>query len=159
MSQPVTYFPTGDAERGRWFLTLHTTEIEGIADGRITELALHCCTAGGCRSKFCEAGEHCFFCDYADDPAYGTFAFPEALARLTERGVTGLSAESTRDDVAAALGPPDAAGGGTTHPPLGYVWPWIVYQRPDCQLRFEFSRSDRRVRSVTVMEKDWKPGM
>lgn len=59
-----TYYPAGDAERGRWFLTLHRTELEDIGDGRMTELTMYCCTSQDCRSKFREESEYCFFCDY-----------------------------------------------------------------------------------------------
>src|SRR5215475_434975 len=31
----LTYFPEGDADKGRWFLTLHRTEVEDIGDGRM----------------------------------------------------------------------------------------------------------------------------
>lgn len=154
----LAYYPTGGTARDRWYLHLHRTDIEDIADGRLTELTLHCCTAADCRCKFREADDRCLHCDFVDDPNYGTFAFPAAAARLTAHGVTGLSADSTRDDVAAALGPPDATGGGVKHPPLGYIWPWVVYRRADCQLRFEFDKTGRRIRKVTVMEKNWEPG-
>ncbi len=78
----LTYYPEGDIERGRWFLTLHRTEIEDISDGKMAEVALYCCTSPECRCKFREAADHCFYCDYADDPNYGTFAFPEAESKL-----------------------------------------------------------------------------
>jgi hypothetical protein len=63
----LTYYPEGDADRGRWFLTLHRTEVEDIADGHMTEITLHCCTSADCRCKFREADEHCFYCDYVDE--------------------------------------------------------------------------------------------
>ncbi len=62
----LTYFPEGDAERGRWFLTLHHTEVEDIGDGRMTEIAMYCCTGRDCRCKFREADVHCFYCDYTE---------------------------------------------------------------------------------------------
>ena len=61
----LTYYPEGDAKRGRWFLTLHRTEIEDIGDGRLTEISMYCCTSPDCRSKFREADDHCGHCDYA----------------------------------------------------------------------------------------------
>ena len=154
----LTYYPEGDGERGRWFLTLDRTEIEDIGDGRMAEISLYCCTSSECRCKFREAEERCVYCDYADDPNYGHFMFPEAGTRLAQRGVVGLFETSTRDDVIAALGPPDGSGGGVKHPPLGYIWPWIIYRRPDCQLRFEFNKTGVRIRSITIMEKDWQLG-
>lgn len=63
----LTYFPEGDRERGRWVLTLHRTDIEDIADGRMTEITMYCCTSPECRCKFREADEHCFYCDYVDE--------------------------------------------------------------------------------------------
>jgi hypothetical protein len=63
----MTYYPEGDEKRGCWFLTLHRTEIEDIGDGRMTELMLYCCTSPGCRCKFREAEEYCFYCDYVDE--------------------------------------------------------------------------------------------
>src|SRR5437879_1131098 len=37
----LTYYPEGDAERGRWLLTLHRTEIEDIGDGRMAEITMY----------------------------------------------------------------------------------------------------------------------
>ncbi len=62
-----TYYPDGDTRHGRWFLTLHATEIEDIADGVMTEITMHCCTSSDCRSKFREETDTCFFCDYEND--------------------------------------------------------------------------------------------
>jgi hypothetical protein len=154
----LTYYPEGERERGRWFLTFHRTEIEDIGDGRVAEIMLYCCSSPECRCKFREAEQHCFYCDYADDPNYGTFAFPEARSRLAQRGVFGVAEDSSRNDVVAALGPPDPSGGGIKRPPLGYIWPWISYRRADCRLRFEFDKEGKRIRKVTIMHKDWEPG-
>jgi hypothetical protein len=63
----LTYYPEGDADRGRWFLTLHRTEIEDIADGHMTEITMSCCTSPNCRCKFREVDEHCFYCDYRNE--------------------------------------------------------------------------------------------
>lgn len=63
----LTYYPEGDTEKGRWFLTLHRTEIEDIGDGRMTDITMYCCTSPDCRCKFREADEHCFYCDYVDE--------------------------------------------------------------------------------------------
>jgi hypothetical protein len=62
----LTYYPAGDGDRGRWFLTLHRTEVEDIGDGRMTEIAMYCCTEPDCRCKFREADDHCFYCDYTE---------------------------------------------------------------------------------------------
>jgi len=154
----LTYYPRGDRERGRWFLTFDHSEIEDIGDGHMEEITLYCCTSPECRCKFREADGHCFYCDYADDPNLGRFLFPEAATKLAQQGVIGLSENSTKEEVVAALGPPDESGGGMKHPPLGYIWPWIRYRRSECQLRFEFNKNSTRIRSITVMEKDWEPG-
>jgi len=63
----LTYYPQGDNDKGRWFLTLHRTEIEVIADGRMTDLTMYCCTSADCRCKFREGDEHCFHWDYVDE--------------------------------------------------------------------------------------------
>ncbi len=157
-SYVLTYSPKGDAARERWYLTLHRTEIEDIGDGRMVEIALYCCTSPNCRCKFREPDDHCFYCDYADDPNYGTFTFPEAALKLTDRGVAGLSENSTKEDVVGVLGAPDESGGGLKQPRLGYIWPWIRYRRSDCQLRFEFNKNSTRLRSITILEQDWEPG-
>jgi len=152
----LTYFPKDDAENGRWFLTLAVSEIEDIADGRMTEIVMHCCTPADCRSKFREANAHCFKCDYFDDANFGTFEFPTAGEKLLQRNVAGISERSTWNDVLAILGPPQKEGGGVQSS-LGYIWPWIVYHREDCQIRFEFGKNGL-VKNITVMEKDWEPG-
>lgn len=78
----LTYFPEGDRQRGRWYLTLHRTEIEDVADGRMTELTLFCCTSPDCRCKFREENATCFFCDYEDDEGTRNYkARLEALAK------------------------------------------------------------------------------
>jgi hypothetical protein len=66
-SYVLTFRPKGDTEKGRWFLTLHRTEIEDIGDGCMTEITMYCCTSPDCRCKFREADERCFYCDYVDD--------------------------------------------------------------------------------------------
>jgi hypothetical protein len=153
----LTYHPEGDAERGRWFLSLHWTEIEDIADGCLTEMAMYCCTSPECRCKFREAGENCSYCDYPPDPEYGHLMMQAALPRLAEMGISGLSATATRDHVVAALGEPQESGGGVVHGDIGYIKPWIKYRRRDHQLRFEFD-AQGTVEAVTFMPADWRPG-
>jgi hypothetical protein len=154
----LTFFPPGGDERARWFLSFDRSEIEDIADGRLTELGLYCCVAPECGCKFREPDEHCAYCDYVDDPRFGCFIFPEAAVKLAECGVEALSEDSSKDVVIALLGEPDECGGGYKHQGFGYVWPWIKYRRPDCQLRIEFFKEGKRIRNVSVMEKDWLPG-
>jgi len=152
----LTYYPAGDAQRGRWFLKLHPAEIEDIADGSQTEILMHCCTAPGCHCKFREEGELCDDCDYVPDREYAHLAVEDALPRLEEMGIAGLTAVASRDDVLAILGQPQISGGDVQDPVLGYVNPWIKYRRPDGQLRFEFSQGV--IKSVTFMPADWQSG-
>jgi hypothetical protein len=150
------YDPDNKRGSGTWYLNLHRCDIEDIADGRLTEITMHCCTSPDCGSKFNKADGHCD-CDYVKDPDFGTFEFPEAIEKLNQRGVIGITETSSREDVLAALGSPDKAGGDITDTALGYIWPWIKYHRDDCQLRFEFDKHER-VRNITVLKKDWEPG-
>lgn len=48
----LAYLPSGDAENGQWFLTLHRTDIEDIGDGIMTEIAIYCFESATCRRKF-----------------------------------------------------------------------------------------------------------
>ena len=61
-----TYYPEDD-ERGKWYLTLHRTEVEDIGDGRMTDITMYCCTSPDCRMKAREENEYCFHCDYVED--------------------------------------------------------------------------------------------
>lgn len=153
----LTYYSSGDTQRGRWFLALHPTEIEDIADGRLTEIVMHCCTAPECRCKFREADGLCCYCDYVPDREYAHLGVGAALPRLEGMGIRGLTATATRDDVLAALGQPQESGGGVRDRVLGYIKPWIKYHRPDGQVRFEFSRQGE-IEAVTFMPTDWRPG-
>jgi hypothetical protein len=152
-----TYYPDGDAERGRWFLSLHRTEVEDIADGRLTEIAMYCCGSPECRCKFRDVGENCHYCDYVPDPEYWHLPMPAALPRLASLGVAGLTAEATRNHVVAALGEPQQSGGGVADRALGYIKPWIKYHREGHQLRFEFD-AHNTVEAVTFMPAHWRPG-
>lgn len=153
----LTYYPKNGAKGEQWVLTLHATEIEDIADGVKAEIVLYCCINLTCHCKFREADEHCSQCDYVEDPELGSFTFPHAIERLLHRGVVGITKESSRSDVMKLLGTPESSGGDLVHPPLGYIWPWIRYRRDDCLIHFEFDKKER-IRKVTIMEKDWKPG-
>lgn len=77
-----TYFPAGDRKYGRWFLVLHETEIEDIADGVISELTMYCCTSPDCHCKFRDESETCVFCDYEDDAE--TVSLNQQLAALAQ---------------------------------------------------------------------------
>ena len=48
-------------------------------------------------------------------------------------------------------------GAGEKHPSFGFIWPWIKYFRPECQLRFEFFKSGK-IRKVSTLEPNWQPG-
>jgi hypothetical protein len=152
----LTYYPTGDTEPGPWELTLHPLEIEDIADGRMSDIAMYCCTSPTCRRKFREASGNCN-CDYVLDPEYARLSIDAALPRLEGMGITGLTSEANRERIQAILGHPQVTGGGTHHETLGYIKPWIIYLRSDCQLRFEFNKQGS-VEAVDLMPTDWKPG-
>jgi hypothetical protein len=148
------YRPPGEHD-ARWHLKFFDFDIEDIAGGHVNEMTLYCCTSPNCGFKANTADDHCG-CDYVRDPDFGTFRFPEALEKLKQRGVCGISENSTRDDVIAVLGPPDKTGGDVTVSSL-YIGPWITYHRDDCQLHFAFGK-DGSIENVTVLTKDWKPG-
>src|SRR5262249_21170702 len=127
-----TWYPEHDKGAGRCYLDLFEFEIEDIADGRLVELPLYCCVSPECRAMFTTPDGHCD-CDYVDDPNFGTFEFPAATELLIRWGVAGISERSSKDDVLAALGPPDKTG-GDLKTSLGYLGPWIKYHRNDCQM-------------------------
>jgi hypothetical protein len=89
---------------------------------------------------------------------FGTYHFPDAGHILRQLGIDDLTANSTQKAVIQRLGTPDQTGGGIKIAALGYINPWIKYQRSDCQLRFEFDR-DMSTMKVTLLEPDWEPGM
>jgi hypothetical protein len=153
----LTYYPPEEPKNCKWFLTFHLTDIEDIADGRLTEITLYCCcTAANCTCKFREAKAVCSHCDYVADPDYAHLSGDEAMRRLEALGIHGLSSASTREQVLALLGEPQLSGGGVRDS-LGYINPWVKYLRPDCQIRFEFGDNGQVV-AVTFMPKDWTPG-
>jgi hypothetical protein len=78
----LTYYPEGDTKRGKWYMTLHGTEIEDIADGRMSEISMYCCTSTDCRCKFREEKEACSYCDYEQDDA--TRQFKARLENLSK---------------------------------------------------------------------------
>src|SRR5262249_9725812 len=85
----LTDYPAGDTGRGRWYLTLHRTEIEDIADGHLIELSMYCCLSPDCRCKFREASQYCTYCDYVPAPEYTHLAIQQALPRLEAIGIAG----------------------------------------------------------------------
>lgn len=76
-----TYHPESDGENGTWYLDFHFCDIEDIADGRQTEIAMYCCNTAGCLAKFSKSDGHCD-CDYVKDPDFGNFTFPDAAEKL-----------------------------------------------------------------------------
>jgi hypothetical protein len=143
-----TYYPPDDAERGRWFLALHPTEIEDVADGVLDALPMYCCTSTDCRCKFREADDHCFYCDYEANPDRGTFTATEARPRLAAMGVLGLSDTSNRAGVIALLGQPIETGGGVMiH---GHkVHPWATFRIAAGEILVEFWSKSGRIKAVT----------
>jgi len=89
---------------------------------------------------------------------FGDYKFPDAAHILRKLGIDDLTATSTQKAVIQRLGNPDKTGGGTKIAVLGYINPWIKYQRSDCQLRFEFD-GEMGIKTVTLLEPDWEPGM
>jgi hypothetical protein len=88
----------------------------------------------------------------------GSYDFPDAVRILSELGIKNITANSTITQVVQLLGAPDETGGDTKVPVLGYIDPWIKYKRPDCQLMFVFEKN-KAVKTVTLLEPDWEPGM
>ncbi len=140
----------------RWHLAFHPLATEDIAYGCQTELNLYCCRSLDCKYKSTDPDDLCD-CDYVDDPYFGNFepsGVDEALRRI---GLSEITQLSSRDEIEKMLGNPQESGGDEKRPPLGYIWPWIKYQRVDCQLRFEFQRSGA-IRRVSILDPNWKPG-
>lgn len=113
----LTYFPENEGKRGRWYLTLHRTEIEDISDGRMTEIMMFCCTSPECRCKFREENKNCFFCDYEDDEETRSFQLKlEALAKVVnskEEWIAGYLREkpdATSASVIADYNPTEGLG-------------------------------------------------
>jgi hypothetical protein len=151
-----TYYPEGKGKKSRWRLALHPLEIEDIADGCMTELTLYCCRTPGCGHQSTDREDLCD-CDYVEDLYSGNVKFPEATEALRRIGVSGVTPESTREEVIGLLGEPTFSGGGQKDPTFGFIWPWIKYHRFDCQLRFEFGKGGG-IRLVSILEPDWEPG-
>ena len=150
----LTYYASsGD----RWELALSALEIADIADGHMGALVLHCCSDESCDAKFATPDGTCSRCDYFEDSRFGSFVGSEAAARLRDAGVPE-SAALTREGITLSLGEPDATGGGTPLSEKRYVPPWIKYRLEDRQLHIAFDE-EGIVQKVTVMEKDWRPGV
>jgi hypothetical protein len=61
-----TYFPR-KGTKTTWDFVLSTAQINEVADGNTTTLALWACTDNNCGSMFPNADWSCFYCDYVDD--------------------------------------------------------------------------------------------
>lgn len=149
------YSPQGDKTNGRWKLHLALLEIEDIAEGMTQEMTMYCCTNPKCGAMFNVADEYCG-CDYVPDPDFNTFVFPIAAEKMSQRGITGINENSTKNDIISLLGNPDKQGGGKKES-FGYIEPWITYIRPDCHLRFGFHKSGK-IKDFTVLKPDWDKG-
>ena len=145
----LTYYPPGDADRGRWFLTLHSTEIEDIADGVLSSLPMYGCTSPDCRCKFREPDDHCSNCDYVSEPEGGTFAAREGITRLEALGVRGLLESSSLEDVKGVLGEPFRTGGGDVTGGLT-VHPWAKFRIDGRKIHVEFWPKSGRIKAVTL---------
>jgi hypothetical protein len=84
---------------------------------------------------------------------FGNYRFPKAEKVLLDLGIEGITAKSTSEQVIQQVGEPDKTGGGITTV-IGFVNPWIVYYRPDCQLRFEFGPNKHAV-MVSLNDPNW----
>lgn len=149
------WFRKGD--RHKWLFELDIVDIANIVEGTGTALLLWGCQAENCHCRFTDPNGTCFYCDYIDDDRYGSFSLQDAIPRLAAIGIEAMTAQSSRDNVISLLGPPEETGGGLKGP-VGFVSPWIRYQRDDCQLCFEFSRNGGRIRSVSFLPPDRQPG-
>ncbi len=112
----LTYFPTGDEQRGRWELALHETEIEDIGDGVMKEILMYCCTSPKCRAKS-RVEESCDFCDYEEDKE--TLKVKKRLETLAKkvktkeewiRGYLKIKPEATAASVIADYNPIEGLG-------------------------------------------------
>jgi hypothetical protein len=145
----LTFFPADDWERGRWFLTLHQTEIEDIADGVLASLPMYCCRSADCRCKFREPDDQCFFCDYESDPDRGRFTMPEATSRLEAIGIRGVSESLTFEATKALFGDPFKQGGGGVVSGIT-VDPWAKFRIGDRDIHIEFGTRSGRITAVTI---------
>lgn len=151
------YHEMSSKKKVRWDLAFHKIEMNDIADGHITDLTMYSCRNEQCGYQSNVSGESCD-CDYVEDPYWGNIQpenIDEALRRI---GLSIVTRNSTRTEIAAMLGEPDELGGGRKEPTMGYIYPWIKYLRDDCQLRFEFAKGEA-LRMVSIMDRDWRPGM
>jgi hypothetical protein len=149
-----TYYVGGD-RKIRWHLGIHPLDIEDIVDRRMSELVLYCCRTLGCGFKSSDPDSHCD-CDYERDPNFGHFQSKDVSEVLMRRSITGISEASTESDIVAILGDPDETGDGGQIDAIGFVPRWIKYYLKDCQLHFEFD--SRKLKMLTIMERDWEPG-
>ena len=140
-----------------WHLGLHSLDIEDIADGRMTELTLYCCRTPDCGHKTSDPEFLCN-CDYENDPYFGHIEVADTVEALSRCGITGISETSTKAQIILALGPPKESGCDSYGDAFDHVPPWIKYERNHCQFHFQFDGSGR-LRKLTIMEADWKPGI
>jgi hypothetical protein len=62
---------------------------------------------------------------------------PVAVQIFRHSGIGPIDATAQKTDILGVFGPPDAAGGGE-HSPYGYISEWVRYERPECDIRFQF---------------------
>ncbi len=152
-----SYYPDADrSSKSRWHLALHPLEIEDIADGCMTELNLYCCKSPDCGHKSTDPDRLCN-CDYVEDPYSGNVKLTDVDEALRRIGLPEITQNASREEIVQLLGDPQETGGGEKHPTIGYIWPWIKYRRPDCQLRFEFQKSGQ-LRGLSILDPNWEPG-
>lgn len=132
------FFP---AKETRWEFCLLADEIDEIGSGHRATLRVFLPEAS------------------AIDPwSLNNLDLPQGLAKLATLGVTGITAQSTRDHIVALLGAPAAQSGPSSSSGQSKIPPWIKYHLPPCQVHFEFSRAGK-LRRISFMPRDWKPGI
>ncbi len=144
-----SYFPNGDRSKNScWTLALHPLEIEDIADGCTKELSLYCCKTTNCYHQTTDPQALCE-CDYVNDPYVGNIRLSDTVNALRRIGVTGITRNSSLEQIIEVLGDPHEAGGGEKPPKAAYINRWIRYLRGDSQLRFEFQKSGA-LRAISI---------
>lgn len=130
------FFP---AKETRWEFCLLADEIDEIGSGHRATLRVHLPVA-----------------PLLEPWSLSNLDLPQGLAKLATLGVTGINAQSTRDQIVAVLGAPAAQGVPSSPPAQGKAPPWIKYHLPPCQVHFEFSHAGK-LRRISFMPRDWKP--
>lgn len=142
-----------EGKHDRWYFSLHDFEVEDIADGVISSLKMYCCTSPECGCKFRDADQHCFYCDYEEDPDHGTFPLAEALPRLEKLGIHGISETLTLEAAKKLLGEPFATGDARGVSALT-IDPWAKFRVGEKVVHIEFWKKSGLIKAVTISSAD-----